>query len=241
MRVGHPSFKVIKLVPALDVRKDSDLLNKHCDTCHRAKHKRDIFPLSDNKAFDLFELIHCDLWGPYRTAASCGAYYLLTIEDDFSRAVWDVTLVDKTEVSTLKNFFAMVNKQFKKHVKIVRSDNGIEFAFLKNYFLEHGIVFHTSCVSTPQQNGRVERKHQHIMNVARTLRFQGNLPIKFWGECVLTVGYLINRTPSMVFEGKTPHEVLHGKPPSYEHIRVLGPLCYAYNLRTSGDKFNSKS
>jgi len=45
----------------------------------------------------------------------------------------------------------------------------------------------------------------------------------------------------MVLEGKTPYEVLHGKPPSYEHIRVFGSLCYAYNLRTSGDKFNSKS
>ena len=82
-RLGHPSFKVVKLVPALDVRKGSDLLNKHCDTCHRAKHKRDSFPLSDNKASDLFELIHCDLWGPYRTAASCGAYYFFTIVDYF--------------------------------------------------------------------------------------------------------------------------------------------------------------
>jgi len=74
-RLGHHSLKVIKLVPALDVRKGNDLLNKHCHICYQAKHKRDSFPLSDNKASDLFELIHCDLWGPYRTAASCGAYY----------------------------------------------------------------------------------------------------------------------------------------------------------------------
>ncbi|GJT37484.1 ribonuclease H-like domain-containing protein [Tanacetum coccineum] len=62
-----------------------------------------------------------------------------------------------------------------------------------------------------QQNGRVEHKHRHILNVARALRFQANLPIDFWGECVLTAGYLINQTPFMVLKGKMPHKLLHDK------------------------------
>ena len=52
---------------------------------------------------------------------------------------------------------------------------------MKRYFLDCEIIFQTSCTETPQQSGRVERKHKHILNVAQALRFQGNLPIKFWG------------------------------------------------------------
>lgn len=169
------------------------------------------------KLWKVFQLIHCDLWGPYRTTAFCGARYFLTIVDEYSRATWIYLLIDKKEVSmNLCNFIAIVERQFNKQVKTVRSDNGIEFTCLGNYFSKHGIVHETSCVGTPQQNGRVECKHRHILNVARALRFQANLSIKFWGECILTAGYLINRNPSLILHGKTPYEILYGKTPPLE-------------------------
>ncbi|XP_074289167.1 uncharacterized protein LOC141614309 [Silene latifolia] len=77
------------------------------------------------------------------------------------------------------------------------------------------------------QNGRVERKHRHILNVARALLFQA--------------GYLINRTPSMLLEGKTPYELLFNKSPPYDNLRTFGCLCYARHTRKDGDKFASRS
>ena len=124
---------------------------------------------------------------------------------------------------------------------MVRSDNGTKFACLKQYFLDHGIIHQKSCSGTPQQNGRVERKHGHILNIARALRFQGKLPIRLWGECILTIGYLINLTPSPVLNGKTPYEMIHGKPPTYDHLRVFRSLYYAHNQDRKGDKFDSRS
>ena len=77
--------------------------------------------------------------------------------------------------------------------------------------------------------------------MARALGFQGNIPIKFWGKCILTITYLINRTPSTVLNIKTPYEMLYGQQPAYEHLRIFGSLCYAHNQRKNGDKFASRS
>jgi len=142
---------------------------------------------------------------------------------------------------TLKKKFTLVERQYNKCVKMIRSNNGTEFMCLKQYFIQEGILHQTSCVRTPQQNGCVERKHRHILNVARSLRFQGNLPIKFWGECVLTAGYLINLTPSSILKGKSAYEVIHGCVTSYAHLRVFGSLCYAHNQNRQRDKFDSRS
>lgn len=49
---------------------------------------------------------------------------------------------------------------------------------MKKYFASKGTLHQVSCVER-QQNGLVEHKQQHILNVARALRFQANLPLTF--------------------------------------------------------------
>ncbi|CAH9112012.1 unnamed protein product [Cuscuta europaea] len=238
-RLGHPSASVVRKVSSLiNYVPSSQLENKACDACLRAKQTRAAFDLNSARAIECFEMIHCDIWNPYQYSSSCGARYFLTIVDDHSRAVWIHLLLNKGEVGTiLKHFFAMTKRQINKEVRVVRSDNGKEFIALKNYFNEHGIVFQTSCVYTPQQNGRVERKHRHILEVARALRFHANLPIHFWGKCVLAAGYLINRLPCCLLNYKSPYEILYNKTPCYTNLRVFRCMCYAHNKNVLGDKF----
>jgi len=76
----------------------------------------------------------------------------------------------------------MIENQFSIHLKVLRSDNGREF-LMTGFFNKKEIVHQTSCVETPPQSV-VERKHQHILNVARALIFQFELPICFWSYVV---------------------------------------------------------
>ena len=49
----------------------------------------------------------------------------------------------------------------------------------------------------------MEIKHKHILEVAMTVWFQGDIPIRFGGECILFVVYMIKRLPTDVLKGQT--------------------------------------
>ena len=108
------------------------------------------------------------------------------------------------------------------------------------FYSEKGMLLETTCPHTPQQNGVVERKHRHLLETARALRFGAKLPKQVWGECVLTAAYVINRLPSKVLKNKTPFELIWGVKPNYDFLRVFGCLVYFKNTNTRGDKFEEK-
>jgi len=170
-----------------------------------------------------------------------GHKYFLTILDDFSHYTWTILLKSKAEVqSKVEHFINFVKTQFEIKVKSIRSDNGPEF-FLKSFLASNGILHQTSWVETPQQNGRVERKHQHILNVARALMFQSHLPTYFWSYVIKHVVYLINRVPSPIIGNKTPFELLFKKPPDFTMLKVFGCLCYASTHVSHRHKFDPRA
>nr|GEU36732.1 integrase, catalytic core [Tanacetum cinerariifolium] len=96
-------------------------------------------------------------------------------------------------------------------------------------------------VYTPQQTAIVEKKHRHLLDTSRALKFHSSLPNKFYGDCVLTSTYLINKMPMKILDWKTPFEMLHGVYPSYDHLRVIGFLCFATVTNPYKDKFSLRS
>lgn len=57
-----------------------------------------------------------------------------------------------------------------------------------------------------------------------------------FGYWILTAEYLINLTPTILLQGKTPFEMIYKQPPPMEHLRVFGCLCYVHNQKHGGEK-----
>lgn len=85
-------------------------------------------------------------------------------------------------IIVLKYFIALIENQFYTCIKTLRSDNGMEILNkeLGDYLKHKGIVHQTISHYTPQQNGLVERKHKHLLEVARAWKLQVSLPKVFW-------------------------------------------------------------
>jgi hypothetical protein len=51
---------------------------------------------------------------------------------------------------------------------------------------------------------------------------------RFWAEDVSTACYLINHSPSIAIDKKTPIKVWSGSPADYSQLRVFGCTAYAH-------------
>ena len=126
-RLGHPSnVKLSVLKPHLQLQSNGNT-NLSCSICPLAKQKRLPFDCHNNLSPSPFDLIHCDIWGPFHIPTHDGFRYFLTIVDDCTRNTWVHLLRAKSDVKTIfPQFFSMVKTQFGLTIKAVRSDNAPE-------------------------------------------------------------------------------------------------------------------
>ena len=67
-----------------------------------------------------------------------------------------------------------------------------------------------------------------IMEKVRCMLSNANLPKSFWAEAASTACFLINRSPSVAIEKKTPQEVWSGNPANYSDLKIFGCPAYAH-------------
>ncbi|KAL0315708.1 UNVERIFIED_CONTAM: hypothetical protein Sradi_5449000 [Sesamum radiatum] len=70
--------------------------------CPLAKQARIPFPLSESHSSIPFELLHMDLWGPYKEHTISDCNYIFTIVDDCSRSLWTFLLKHTQEPKSYK-------------------------------------------------------------------------------------------------------------------------------------------
>ena len=237
-RLGHPHVRALNLMlPGVMYK------NNECEACILGKHCKTVFKNSTTIYEKCFDLVHSDVW-----TAPClsreNYKYFVTFIDEKSKYTWITLIKTKDRVlEAFKNFQAYVSNHYNAKLKIFRSDNGGEYTSnaFKQHLALHGILHQTSCPYTPQQNGVAERKNRHLMEVARSMMFQTNVPKRFWSDAVISACYLINRIPTRVLEDQSPFEVLNKVKPSLSHLRVFGSLCYVLIPGDMRNKLEPKS
>jgi transposase InsO family protein len=92
------------------------------------------------------------------------------------------------------NFKAMVEKEKGVNIKCLRSHGRGEYFSneFDEYLKKQGIQRKYSCSYSPQQNGVAERKNKHIVEVARAMLNEKNLPNYFRAKAVATPFYIMN-------------------------------------------------
>ena len=237
-RVGHPHVKALNLmVPGVVFE------NKNCEACILGKHCRTVFQKSTTVYENCFDLVHSDVWTA--PCLSRDSYkYFVTFIDEKSKYTWLTLIQTKDRVlDAFRNFQTYVTNHYHAKIKILRSDNGGEYTSnaFKQHLSQYGILHQTSCPYTPQQNGVAERKNRHLMEVARSLMFQSNVPKRFWSDAVATACYLINRTPTKILNEKAPFEVLNKYKPVLDYLKVFGCLCFVLKPGEMRNKLEARS
>ena len=177
------------------------------------------------------DYIHYDLQGPYTVPSKGCASYMLTIIDDFSRKVWVFFLKKKSDVlATFKEWKIMIEKQTRKHVKCLHTNNDFKNCYdeFNTLCKLKGIVRHHIVRHIPQQNGVAEQMNRTFMEKVCCMLSNVGLPKSFQVEASSIACFLINCSPSTAIDKRTPQKVWSGTPTSYSDLKIFGCPAYAH-------------
>ena len=245
-RLGHVSHDIIYVLNKLGCLSITSVLPtpRLCSPCQLSKSKRLSFDVNLKRSMHVLDLIHCDLWGPSPVMSTDGFRYYAIFIDDYSRFTWLYPMKAKSEFpKVFATFIALVQTQFSCNIKVFQSDGGTEFTNnqVRTLLSQNGTHHRLSCPYTPQQNGRAERKHRHIVETGLAIMFNAHVPAIFWSHAFSSAAYIINRLPTKLLDNKSPYELLFSMTPNYGNFRVFGCRVFPYLWDYSSHKLAPRS
>jgi len=225
LRLGHASRSTLSHIPQIKATFDSN----HCQACILGKSTKTPYYADEFTANHKIVYIHSDTCGPFPASFSRLIYYI-TFVCDHTRHVWVYPLPNK-KAATIKNIFAKwkaeVELESGYKIKCIRTDEGGEYEReMITYFESMGIKYLLTALYSPQSNGVAERLNRTLIDMMRTILINGNMPHEFWAEELVYAAYIKNRLPTgSLKDYKTPYEMYHDVPPSYDHLRPFGLIC----------------
>lgn len=136
-----------------------------------------------------------------------GSRYFVLFKDGCSGYRTVYFLKHKSDVfEKFKEYKALVENQTGNSIKVLRTDQGMDEYMNKDFqelLRKQGVYHECSAPYTPQQNGRSERELRTIVECARTMLINKQVPQELWSEAVSTAVYILNRTASSQIDNIT--------------------------------------
>lgn len=138
------------------------------------------------------------------------------------------TMYSKSESSRIVEKVLNLVSSMNYKVRYVRLDGESSLqSKLDNITVDYGLKIERSAPYSQSQNGQSEVNGKWIILKAQAFAIEANLPSNLWPNLVVTVGYLMNRTPSKKLFWKTPFECVYNYKPLYSHLDVIGSKVYS--------------
>lgn len=249
-RLGHADYATVRrmardgMVRGIKITKKRKRDDDGCTGCYLSKIKRANIPSRATRSVtDQRRVASVDMVRPINVISRKRNKYIFFHNFLGHTEVWFGRTKDEATPTVIKWVKLLERRESKTAaVAVLRSDGGWEYTCRQvvRVLEEFGIAEEYTEPETPHQNGTAERKHQTVLDMARTMLLVAGLLKSFWEEAVDYAVYIRIRIPSKGIAGnKTPHELMFGEVPSVAYLRVFGEQC-VYRVIKYRRKLNPK-
>lgn len=108
------------------------------------------------------------------------------------------------------------------------------------YLNTHGIERDGIPPYSPELNGIAERTNRTIVESARSMIYHAKMPQWFLAETLVHAADILNRFICPRSASKSSYELLTGKKPRVDHIRVFGSMAFVHIAKEKRKKLDPK-
>jgi hypothetical protein len=147
----------------------------------------------------------------------------------FSSFGWVYPVKSKMEsLAAFKLVQARSERWTEKPLKALRSDQGTEVVntAYRQYLESQGIQQQLTSAYSQQSDGRVESRINILNRMANSMLVNAGLSKEFYELAFVCANHIYNRSATTRTGGKTPLEMISGKKPRIDYLRVFG--CKAF-------------